>query len=91
VGFDLGTDVSPLRWLGRISYGAYVFHDIFHLEIEALVKHFTSDVKYGTAAVALVFTVLISWASFRWYETPFIRLKDRWTRSPPVLRARSET
>jgi len=22
--------LRPLRWIGRISYGAYVFHDIFH-------------------------------------------------------------
>jgi peptidoglycan/LPS O-acetylase OafA/YrhL len=72
-------NVKPLRWLGRISYGAYVFHDIFHLEILYVVQRFTSNVKYGTAAVALAFTLLLSWASFRWYETPFIQLKDRLT------------
>ena len=76
-------NVSPLRWIGRISYGAYVFHDIFHLQIEAGVRHFTGHVKYGTAAVAFLFTLLISWASFRWFETPFIRLKERWTRGAP--------
>jgi len=73
-------NLRPLRWVGRISYGAYVFHDIFHLLILAVVMQFTSHFKYGTAATALVFTLLVSWASFRWYETPFIRLKERWTR-----------
>ncbi len=72
--------VGPLRWLGGMSYGAYVFHDIFHLEILALVHHLTSHVKYGTAGTAFVFTLVISWASYRYFETPFIRLKERWTR-----------
>ena len=72
--------VRPLRWLGRISYGAYVYHDIFHPEILAVVRHFGGDEKHGATAVALAFTLLLSWASFRWFETPFIRLKERWTR-----------
>jgi peptidoglycan/LPS O-acetylase OafA/YrhL len=80
-------NLRPLRWLGRISYGAYVFHDIFHLQIEAVVRYFFGGAKYETAALALVFTLVLSWASFRWYETPFIRLKERWTRSPASTRA----
>jgi peptidoglycan/LPS O-acetylase OafA/YrhL len=80
--------LRPLRWLGRISYGAYVFHDIFHGGIESVVRRYTSDVKSGTAAVALVFTLLLSWVSYRWYETPFIRLKERWTRAPATLQQR---
>jgi peptidoglycan/LPS O-acetylase OafA/YrhL len=77
-------NISPLRWLGRISYGAYVFHDIFHRQIHAVVQHYATNVKYGTAAVALVFTLLIAWTSFRFYEMPFIRLKERWTRAPKI-------
>jgi peptidoglycan/LPS O-acetylase OafA/YrhL len=84
-------NIRPLRWLGRISYGAYVFHDIFHREIEALVSRLPGDGDYATAPVALVFTLLIAWASFRWYETPFIRLKERWTRSSGTLRERAKT
>ncbi|HXE07458.1 MAG TPA: hypothetical protein VN612_06160 [Acidobacteriaceae bacterium] len=33
------------------------------------------------SAIALATTLLLSWASFRWFETPFIRLKDRWAPS----------
>jgi peptidoglycan/LPS O-acetylase OafA/YrhL len=73
-------NLRPLRWLGRISYGAYVFHDIFHPEIKALVQQYTSTPKYWTAAVSLPLTLLLAWASFRWFESPFIRLKERWTR-----------
>jgi peptidoglycan/LPS O-acetylase OafA/YrhL len=73
-----------LRWIGRISYGAYVYHDIFHLEIMAVVSNLTSHVEYVTAAVALAFTLVVAWASFRWFETPFIRLKERWTSPAPA-------
>lgn len=74
-------DLRPLRWVGRISYGAYVFHDIFHEQIEKLcylagVHH----LERTCAAVGLAITLLLSWASFRWFEAPFIRLKDRWAR-----------
>lgn len=83
-------NLRPLRWVGRISYGAYVFHDIFHLEIMVVVHQFTSYVSDVTAVVALVFTLLLAWASYRWYETPFIRLKDRWTRPSPSVGRRCE-
>jgi peptidoglycan/LPS O-acetylase OafA/YrhL len=75
-------NVRPLRWLGRISYGAYVFHDILHIEYVRMVQHFTDHAKLWTAVLALACTLLLSQASFRYFETPFIRLKERWTRSP---------
>jgi peptidoglycan/LPS O-acetylase OafA/YrhL len=70
-------NLGPLRWIGRISYGAYLFHDIFHKQIGAAMSKVAG---HGTAPAALLFTLVLAWASFRWYETPFIRLKERWTR-----------
>jgi peptidoglycan/LPS O-acetylase OafA/YrhL len=78
--------LAPLRWLGRISYGAYVFHDIFHLQILAVVRYFFGGDRYGTAGLALAITLALSWASFRWFETPFIRLKERLTKALPIER-----
>jgi peptidoglycan/LPS O-acetylase OafA/YrhL len=75
-------NLRPLRWLGRISYGAYVFHDILHGQIARLCQHYTGHWRLPTAALAFATTLLLAWASFRWFETPFIRLKDRWTRAP---------
>jgi peptidoglycan/LPS O-acetylase OafA/YrhL len=72
-------NLRPLRWLGRISYGAYVFHDILRVQIGHLLQPYTAHWVYATAAVGFVATLLLAWASFRWFETPFIRLKDRWT------------
>lgn len=73
--------VRPLRWIGQISYGAYVFHAILHDKFSQVIgplhiRHATA----ATAALALAFTLFAAWASFRLFEIRFIRLKDQWTR-----------
>jgi peptidoglycan/LPS O-acetylase OafA/YrhL len=70
--------VKPLRWLGRLSYGAYIFHDILHEPFEHLAYRLTpSHARWLAAVLALAFTVSAAWASFRWLESPFIRAKNR--------------
>ncbi len=72
--------VRPLRWIGRISYGAYVFHDVLHIEFLRLALRFKAPAfQYVAAALALPLTLLVAWLSYRYFETPFIRLKERWT------------
>jgi peptidoglycan/LPS O-acetylase OafA/YrhL len=81
--------VRPLRWIGRISYGAYVFHDIFHSVYRAAVTavgaHFQFVALHAEECVlvlGLACTLLISWLSFRFFESAFINLKERWTILP---------
>lgn len=70
------------RRLGMMSYGFYVFHDMFHPLWHVIVY---SHVQFGRKAEAcvtllgLVSTVVLSYLSFRFLETPFLRLKDRFT------------
>lgn len=73
-------NLRPLRWIGRISYGAYVFHDILHSQFDTIVGkcHLSGHAaEFASATLALVFTLIISWASFQYFERRFIRLKDR--------------
>lgn len=81
--------LRPLRWLGRISYGAYVFHDIFHdlyvhtaLALGRHVRAFAGHAEIITGALALSATCLCAWLSYRYFESPFLNLKERWTIRP---------
>lgn len=81
--------LRPLRWLGRISYGAYVFHDIFHALYWNLVTaagaRFQFAANHAELAVlllGLICTVTLSWLSFHFYESAFLNLKERWKTTP---------
>jgi peptidoglycan/LPS O-acetylase OafA/YrhL len=78
-------NVRPLRWIGQISYGAYVFHDILHDEFSRIILLLhLRHTRVPTVALALTFTLLAAWASYHLFEMRFIALKDRWTRREPV-------
>ena len=71
-----------LRRLGQVSYGFYVFHDIFHVTFEKLVVYLFGNVRFApwiVAALALCATTVLAFLSFRFFEAPFLRLKDRFT------------
>jgi len=73
--------LRPLRWLGLISYGAYVLHDVFHIfYFHAANILLPQHVELATTTFGLIFTVLLAWLSYRFYESPFLNLKERWTR-----------
>ena len=74
--------LRPLRRLGQMSYGFYVFHDIPHYAYRQLVYNTAGYVRGSTILIALVGfcgTLILSYLSFRFYESPFLRLKDRFT------------
>jgi len=71
---------KPLRWLGRISYGAYVLHDIPHtLYIKGATRISPPHFRLLVPVLAFVFTLLFAWISFQFFESPFLNLKERWT------------
>ena len=73
-------DVRPMRWVGRISYGAYVFHDLLHPEYDRLASAISEGRWHALSAlIALGMTLILATLSYRFFERPFLRLKDRWT------------
>lgn len=80
------TSTAPLResafvYLGKISYGLYVFHVLGLFISDYTVKNQTASLgRYMLrVGVALAATILLSMISFRWLETPFLNLKQRFT------------
>jgi peptidoglycan/LPS O-acetylase OafA/YrhL len=71
----------PLTWLGSISFGVYLFHLGF-LSLLLAVFQIGGDVHDGQG-LAIVFvaapgTVALAWLSFRFFESPLVRIGQRW-------------
>jgi len=82
----------PFVYLGKVSYGLYVFHEL-SLEIaERLVLRAPAWTKNGNhvfygvehATLGLTISIALAWASYRYFESPFLRLKEKFT----VVRSR---
>jgi peptidoglycan/LPS O-acetylase OafA/YrhL len=62
-------------YLGKISYGLYVWH-VLNLQI---INHiFRGNVLLRLTA--LVPTIIMAVISYRYLETPFLKLKNKFTR-----------
>ncbi len=70
-----------LIYLGRISYGLYVFHVLGLLVSDHAVHDQTANLfRYSLrVGVALTATIALAAVSYRWLETPFLSLKQRFT------------
>jgi peptidoglycan/LPS O-acetylase OafA/YrhL len=77
--------VRGLVYLGRISYGLYVFHSIFIRMFDVTSAH-DPGTRGARTALALLSTVATAAVSYHLLETPFLRLKQAFTQvqSRPV-------
>jgi peptidoglycan/LPS O-acetylase OafA/YrhL len=63
--------------LGKISYGLYMLHLTGILIMLSLLHPVWGWQLLATKALGFVMTVILALASYRWIESPFLRLKDR--------------
>jgi peptidoglycan/LPS O-acetylase OafA/YrhL len=77
----IGGGNRVLIYLGRISYGLYVFHVLGLLISDHTVPDQTASLwRYALrVTVALAATIAMAAVSYRWLETPFLSLKQRFT------------
>src|SRR5579864_218722 len=75
-----------LLYLGKISYGLYVLHEFAHFCAIRLVSASTPFMVVAQSIVGLALTIVLAAASYRWLESPFLRLKERFAhvQSRPV-------
>jgi len=76
---------SLLVYLGRISFGLYVFHLLAIQIVAQIEKHIFAVPGWDGAghifgvAASLLLTIFMAALSYRFLETPFLRLKERFT------------
>jgi peptidoglycan/LPS O-acetylase OafA/YrhL len=77
---------KTLLYLGKISYGLYVLHEFAHYCAMRIVPASTPVIVIAQSMVGLALTILLAAASYRWLESPFLRLKERFAhvQSRPV-------
>jgi peptidoglycan/LPS O-acetylase OafA/YrhL len=65
-----------LTYLGKISYGLYVFHDLSLQVCGSLANRYNIHMGFRTIAAAGM-TLLLAMLSYRFFEKPFLILKDK--------------
>lgn len=82
----LGLQMPPRRllvrtftYLGRISYGLYVFHWMFIASLGVPLAH-EPFARLSRAMAALVFTIATAASSYHFLEKPFLQWKETFAR-----------
>jgi peptidoglycan/LPS O-acetylase OafA/YrhL len=70
---------SPLLYLGRISYGIYIIHDLVTPAVTEFVRGLPAGVPHGPVRLVLLTAATVGLASLSWHlmEAPLNRLKGR--------------
>ena len=74
----------PILWLGKISYGLYVYHELVLTLTPRWPAAWEHHAILGAVRLCFEFAtvVLVAGLSYRWLERPFLRWKERITFVP---------
>jgi len=74
-----------ISFWGKYTYGLYLWHAFVLMIVNIVVHkllHFPSDnviVHIAVAVIGLVFSLVVSYYCYHWYEARFLKLKDKFS------------
>ncbi len=71
--------LAPIRRIGVVSYGMYLLHHLAMWPLIVLLDRMDVPQRYVLFVPALLATWIAAELSFRYYETPFLKLKERFS------------
>ena len=72
--------LPPVAWLGKVSYGIYVYHQLVMLTVRELMGDPNTVLPWCMfTLLTLAGTVAISAASYYFFERPFLQLKVKFS------------
>lgn len=75
---------QPILWLGKISYGLYIYHRLIFTLMPrgpAGWEH-RAGISAARLCLELLLCILVAGLSYRWIEQPFLRWKESFTFVP---------
>ena len=78
----INLEKSILDFLGKISYGIYMYHMLVIFILSKLIKPLLSNSwpNYATVYTSVVaFTILTAYLSYKYFELPFLNAKGRFS------------
>jgi len=75
---------KPMAYMGVVSYGMYMLNTLVLDSLKPIFNRLGPHHPLLQFPVAVVCTVLVASLSYRFLETPFLRLKERFSRLRPA-------
>jgi peptidoglycan/LPS O-acetylase OafA/YrhL len=72
---------KPARLVGTVSYGMYLLHMLTYNFVKKILTALSWDHPLMLFTVALIAATFGAWLSYRYYESFFLRMKSRFSRS----------
>lgn len=86
--------LAPMQWIGRISYGGYIYHQaalkmatLLLAQAGVITRHGSAGAHLAQFAIGLLITIALAWMSYRWFELPASRLFSGPPRRGPAATA----
>lgn len=68
---------SPVARVGHVSYGVYLYHILALAVVDALMRKAGLSIDSVRFVATLALAVTLAEVSYRFWETPFLKVKDR--------------